>query len=205
MPISPVDAPADAAPLAAPRNDNHTLTSLLDAWRQGDGKAFEKLIESAHSELKKMAAQRMRRENSSVTLATGDLLNEAVLNAMQAPNDFKNRAHFFATMSLNMRTILVAHARARRADKRGGDMLNITFTESEHSEEIISHDMLALDQALIDLEAVDARGSQVTQLAYFGGLSREQIAVVLEVSVATVDRELKFARAWIFDALKSDK
>lgn len=199
MPIPIV--PTDAA--AAEPTQNRTLTSLLHAWRQGDGLAFDKLIENAHAELKKMAAQRMRRENHAVTMATGDLLNDAVMMVMQAPNDFKNRAHFFATMSLNMRTILVSHARARRADKRGGGNMNITFTESEHSEEVVSHDMLALDQALTDLEAVDERGSQVTQLAYFGGLSREQIAVVLSISVATVDRELKFARAWIFDALKS--
>jgi RNA polymerase sigma factor (TIGR02999 family) len=181
---------------------NRTLTHLLHAWRQGDGIAFDRLIDEAHAELTKMAAIRIHREPNAATIATGDLLNEAIIRVMEAPSDFKNRAHFFATMSLTMRNILVDYARAQRTGKRGAGQFNVTFTESQHGAEMVCNDMLALDQALTDLETIDERGSQVVQLSYFGGLAREQIAEVLNLSVATVDRELKFARAWLFDALK---
>jgi RNA polymerase sigma factor (TIGR02999 family) len=182
---------------------NRTLTTLLEAWRFGDGGAFEQVIEQAHAELAKMAAIRIHREPNAATVATGDLLNEAIIRVMEAPKDFKNRAHFFATMSLTMRNILVDYARARQTDKRGAGQLNVTFTESVHGADVMCSDMLALDEALTELETIDERGSQVVQLAYFGGLSRGQIADVLTISVTTVDRELKFARAWLFDALKS--
>lgn len=183
---------------------NRTLTNLLHAWRQGDGLAFDHLIDDAHAQLKRIAEVQVRGQHGMVTLAAGDLLNEAVIRVMESPPDFKNRAHFFAAMSITMRNILVDYARARLTDKRGGGLLNVTFTESAHGETSAALDLLSLDQALTQLEAIDERGSQVIQLTYFAGLSREEIAAVLGISIPTVDREFKFARSWIGDAMRAD-
>ena len=184
----------DAAP-------SRPLTELLDAWRKGDGAAFDRLIAAAHAELHKMAVGRLRGDNALVTLAPTELLHEAIVRVMGAPPDLANRAHFFATMSLLMRSVLVDRARARLADKRGAGAVKVTLTESAFGEESAAIDLLALDQALRQLEAHDARGCRVLEMTYFGGLERDEIARVLEVSVPTVDRDLKFARAWVNKAM----
>ena len=181
--------------------DTGSLTTLLHAWRDGDGKAFEKVIESAHAELKRMAEGRLRGENALVTLVPTELLHEAIARVMESPPKLENRAHFFATMSLLMRSILVDRARARLAEKRGGGALNVTWTDSAHGQDTMALDVLALDEALRKLEALDERSSRVLEMTYFGGMEREEIARVLAVSVPTVDRDLKFARAWISKAL----
>ena len=144
-----------------------------------------------------VAAQRLREVGANATLTPTELLHEAVLRAVEAPMNFKNRAHFFATMSLMIRSTLVDHARARAAQKRGGDVLRITLTQADVGEESIIVDILALDQALLKLEVLDARSSEVLHLTYFAGFDRQQIVDVLQLSMATVDRELKFARAWL--------
>jgi RNA polymerase sigma factor (TIGR02999 family) len=120
---------------------------------------------------------------------------------MESPPKLENRAHFFATMSLLMRSVLVDRARARLAEKRGGGALNVTWTDSEHGQETMALDLLALDEALRKLEALDERSCRVMEMTYFGGLERDEIAKVLSISVPTVDRDLKFARAWISKAL----
>jgi RNA polymerase sigma factor (TIGR02999 family) len=180
------------------------LTTFLHAWKEGDREAFDKLIASAHAELKRMAEARLRGENALVTLMPAELLHEAVVRVMESQPALANRSHFFATMSLLMRSVLVDRARARLAEKRGGGALNVTWTDSAHGEEANAVDLLALDEALKKLEALDERGCRILEMTYFGGLSREEIARVLEVSVPTVDRELRFARAWIGKALAGD-
>jgi RNA polymerase sigma factor (TIGR02999 family) len=182
-------------------SEPESLTTLLQAWKAGDGKSFEKVIEAAHDELKRMAAGRLRGDNALVTLMPTELLHEAIVRVMQSPPKLENRAHFFATMSLLMRSVLVDRARARLAEKRGSGAVNVTWTDSGHGQETMGLDVLALDEALRKLEALDERSSRVLEMSCFGGLEREEIARVLGISIPTVDRDLKFARAWISKAL----
>jgi RNA polymerase sigma factor (TIGR02999 family) len=178
-----------------------SLTNLLQAWQLGDGAAFSEVFEQVYGQLKKIAAQRLRDVAGDSTLSPTELLHEAVLRIVDAPKDWKNRAHFFATMSLTIRSTLVDHARTQASEKRGGGQFQITITDSAMGEESQVADLLALDQALNGLEAIDPRGAEVLHLTYFAGLEREEIAAVLDISRATVDRELKFARAWLHTTL----
>lgn len=183
---------------AAPRPE---LTHLLREWRDGDGHGFSALIEQAYPALKRIAVRRVSAQNGSATLSPTELVHESALGMMQAPMDFANRAHFFATMSLAMRSILVDHARARAADKRdGGVQVSLSFVGGG-DEGGSAINLLALEQALQQLEALDPRCGQVMHLTYFGGLQQDEIAAVLDVSIPTVKRDLRFARAWLLKAL----
>jgi RNA polymerase sigma factor (TIGR02999 family) len=176
------------------------LTTLLQAWHRGDGAAFSVAIERVYGELKRMAAHRVH--GGGGTLSPTELVHEAVINLLPSRADFANRAHFLATMSLAMRAILVDHARARHAEKRGGDRIQVSLAGIDlASPDDAAIDMLALEQALTRLEALDARCGQVMHLTYFGGLSQEEIASLLDVSVPTVKRDLRFARAWLIKAV----
>lgn len=177
------------------------LTQLLHAWQRGDGDAFGRLVGAVHGELLRMAGSRLRAADGQ-TLSRGDLLNEALLRLMQGTQpDWQSRAHFFATVSLTMRSVLVDHARQRLAAKRGGDAERVTWTLEAFGEESLAADLLTLDALLRQLQAEDPRAAEVLQLTYFAGLAREDIALVLDVSLATVDRELRFARAWLGEQL----
>lgn len=123
---------------------------------------------------------------------------------MPAPGDFKNRVHFFATMSLAIRSILVDHARARSTGKRGGGLIRVTLSHVEQGEEGRIVDLLAIEEALIQLEQLDARCGQVMHLTCFAGLTRDEIASLLGVSIPTVDRDLRFARSWLNRRLTGD-
>lgn len=177
-----------------------TVTDLLHAWRDGDQGAFARLLAQLGAELRRMAASRLRGVETP-SLASGDLLHESLLKLMADPPDWQNRAHFFATVSIVMRNVMVDHARARQADKRGGQWQQVTYTLSAHGEESWVADLLTLDQLLNRLQAEDSRAFEVLQLTYFGGLQRDEIAQVLAISVPTVDRELRFARAWLAEQL----
>lgn len=184
----------------APMQDT-TVTRLLHAWRDGDRDAFARLVSQLEGELRRMASSRLRGLETP-SLGPGDLLHEALLKLMKRPPDWQDRGHFFATVSTAMRSVMVDHARARAADKRGGDWQQVTYTLSAHGEESWVTDLLTLDQLLTRLQTEDARAHEVLQLTYFGGLQREEIAEVLGVSVPTVDRELRFARAWLAEQLE---
>ncbi len=178
------------------------LTRLLREWHDGDGQVFSAVIEQAYSALKRIAARRVGERGGAVTLSPTELVHEAALGMMRAPKDFANRVHFYATMSLAMRSILVDHARARAADKRGGDEVRVSLSRVDGSDEGgLAVDLLALEQALAQLEAIDPRCGQIMQLTYFGGLQQEEIALVLNVSVPTVKRDLRFARSWLLKAI----
>lgn len=188
----------EASPEIAAKAD---LTALLQAWREGDGQAFSTAIERVYAELKRMAVQRIG-GRAEATLSPTELVHEAVIGMMPTPMDFANRAHFLATMSLAMRAILVDHARARGADKRGGDRVRMSLSRIDAEDEAgAAIDLLALEQALTQLEALDARCGQVMHLTYFGGLAQDEIATLLNVSIPTVKRDLRFARAWLLTAL----
>lgn len=194
-----MDRPAsDLAPDA-------TVTRLLHAWRAGDRDAFARLVAQLQGDLRRLAASRLRGVETP-SLAAGDLLQEALLKLMESPPAWQDRGHFFATVSATMRSVMVDHARARLADKRGGQgdgaWRQVTYTLSAHGEESWVADLLTLDQLLTRLQADDPRAHEVLQLTYFAGLQRDEIAEVLGVSVPTVDRELRFARAWLAEQLQ---
>jgi RNA polymerase sigma factor (TIGR02999 family) len=173
------------------------LTALLQAWKDGEGAACGQVYELAYAELKQIAAQRLSQSGRDLTLTPTVLLHEAFLRVAETPLGFKNRAHFFASMSLYIRSALVDHARARIAAKRGGEHLRVSLSDVQAGEESMVAEILALDQALARLEALDPRGAQVLHLTYFAGLDRMQIVEVLGISLASVDRDLRFARAWL--------
>jgi len=184
--------------------DEAPVTRLLQAWQQGDRSAFEALLSQVHAELHRMALSRLRGAETP-SLAVGDLLNEALLKLIQSPPDWKNRGHFFGSVSLAMRAILIDHARARQADKRGGEWQRVSFTLVDSGEDDIVADLLTLDALLDELQQLDPRAATVLQMTYFAGLERGEIATVLDVSVPTVDRELRFARAWLARRLDRDE
>ena len=183
-----------------PQPTQSSLTLLLSRWRQGDGRALEQVMVRAFAELQRMASSRVR-QNTDLTLSPSDLLNEAVIRLLEGETDFQNRAHFFATVSLHMRTVLVDHARARHAGKRGGGAIHVTLSHASQDEDSMALELIALDEALSELDATDPRAAQVLHLTYFAGLNREGIAGVLGVSIPTVDRELRFARAWLAERI----
>lgn len=181
------------------------LTGLLRAWRDGNGNAFTAVIEQVYVELRRIAAQRIGRHGAAATLSPTELVHEAVLGLWPASMTFANRAHFLATVSLAMRSILVDHARARAADKRGGHRIRLSLSHLDGAGEADpALDLLSLEQALTQLERFDARCGRVMHLTYFGGLAQDEIAALLDVSIPTVKRDLRFARAWLLKALEEE-
>jgi RNA polymerase sigma factor (TIGR02999 family) len=188
MPAAPPEPGASRA--------TESLTLLLQAWKRGDPAAFERVVRAVQGDFLRMAASRLSGHDPQ-TLTRGDLVNEAWLRLMQSPKEWANRAHFFATASLTIRSVLTDHARERLASKRGGPRVRLSLTEAELGEESMAADLLTLDALLQQLATKDARSAQVMELTYFTGLQRNEIAQVLDISVPTVDRELRFARAWL--------
>jgi RNA polymerase sigma factor (TIGR02999 family) len=184
-----------------PRSAVPGLTRLLDAWRQGEGAAKARVFDLAYVELKRIAAQRLRQSGRDLTLTPTALLHEAYLRIAETPLAWSDSAHFYASMSLVIRGALVDYARARNAAKRGDPDLRVTLTGVQQGEESMAAEVLALDQALTRLQALDPRAAEVLHLTHFGGLDREQIAAVLKVSLSSVDRDLRFSRVWLREEL----
>ncbi len=188
-------------PPAAPppaSHDARPLTQLLHDWQAGDAQALRRLLDWVQAELLRLAQSRLRGHDSP-SLAAEDLLQEALLRLVNRTPDWQDRQHFFATVSLAMRQVLVDHARRRQAAKRAGGAgwQLVDGTLSGLGEDAQTADLLTLDRLLQQLEAEDPRAAQIVQLTYFVGLEREEIATLMELSVATVDRELRHARAWL--------
>ena len=182
------------------------ITQLLLAWSDGDREALEKLTPLVYSELHRLAKQYMRRERAGHTLQTTGLINEAFLRLVDCNKvRWQNRAHFFAVAARLMRRILVDFARNRNYLKRGGGAIRVSMAEAEGMDAERSVDFEALDGALIALSAIDARKSQIVELRFFGGLTMEETAEVLGVSIRTVKREWSFAQAWLYDRLSEEK
>ena len=173
------------------------LTDFIAQWRAGDGAAFSSVIEATYLQLKEMAAGRLKSDNQLLTITPQELLHEAVARVMESPPDLKNRGHFFATMSLLMRSIIVDFARARLTDKRGGGLANITYTDSLINQQSVVFDIITLDSALVRLAKIDPRGSNVLHLTYFAGMNKTEVAALLSISGPTIERDLRFARAWL--------
>jgi RNA polymerase sigma factor (TIGR02999 family) len=179
------------------------ITELLIAWRRGDQNACDALAPLIYQELRRIAHRHMRGEQSGHTLQTTALANEAWVRLIDLDRvQWQDRAHFFAMASRMMRRVLVDNARARRAHKRGGGALRVTLDSAIALEGAPDQNVIALDDALTALEQVDARKCQVVELRFFGGLSVDETAAVLNVSAATVARDWTFARTWLKRALR---
>ena len=174
------------------------ITRLLDSWRQGNRAAGEALLPLVERELRRLADGYMRNERPGHTLQPTALVNEAWLRlAGEGATAYQSRSHFIAIAAHYMRQILVDHARRRNAAKRGGGGKRVNLTEAAASTEEYGADLLALDDALRDLAALDARQSQIVVLRYFGGLEHQEIATFLKIGRSTVIRELRMAEAWL--------
>jgi RNA polymerase sigma factor (TIGR02999 family) len=174
------------------------ITQLLRAWNGGDESALEKLMPIVYGELHRMARRYMAHESPDHTLQTSALVNEAYLRLVDAANaNWQNRVHFFAVSAQAMRRILVDWARSRQALKRGGDVRPLQLDEALAVAQEQPVDLVALDDALKALAAVDPRKSQVVELHFFGGLNLEETAEALKVSSDTVLRDWKLAKSWL--------
>lgn len=174
------------------------VTQLLRAWNQGDRSALDRLYELVYAELRRLAHHYMSRENPGHTMQTTALVNEAYLRLANTKDlDWKDRAHFFAVSANVMRRILIDGARARRAERRGGDELPVALDEAPEVAQKSDPELIALDDALSQLAVVNERQSKVVELRYFGGLSVEETAEALRVSPDTVMRDWRFAKAWL--------
>ncbi len=177
---------------------SHEITKLLKDWSAGDQSALDKLMPLVQEELHRLAHQYMRREQPGHLLQTSALVNEAYLRLVdQAQVQWQNRAHFFAIAARLMRRILVDDARRRQRDKRGGHVIQVPLDEATGVPQQQAANLLALDDALQALAAIDPRQSEIVELRFFGGLSIEETAEVLKVSPGTVMRDWTFARAWL--------
>jgi RNA polymerase sigma factor (TIGR02999 family) len=183
-------------PMSEP--SGHELTRLLKAWSDGDATALGKVIPLVYEELHRVARCYMAHEAPDHTLQATALVHEAYVRLVDtAQANFENRAHFFAVCAQVMRRILVDWARARQAQKRGGETPPLQLDEPVVVGEEPGADLVALDDALKTLSAQDARKGQVVELRFFGGLSVEETAAVLKVSPETVMRDWKFAKGWL--------
>jgi len=173
------------------------LTTLLRDWREGDVGARDRLLAHVYDALREMAAVRLRRGGPAHTLQPTAVVNEAMIRLLGKQTDWQDRAHFFALAALKMRAVLVDHARARAADKRGGEVAMLTLSHADRAGDDPGVEVLALHQAIERLARQDERAARGLEMAYFGGMSQPDIACVLGVSVPTVERDLRFARAWL--------
>lgn len=180
------------------------VTRLLLAWREGDNGALEQLAPLVYDELRKLAHARMRAETPGGSLDTTDLVHEAYLRLVNARGvSWQNRTHFYALCARAMRRILVDAARSRRSLKRGGAALRVPLEKALPVSSDRDSDLLALDEALAKLSAADPRQGQIVELRYFGGLSVDETARVLDVSPHTVVRDWNMAKLWLLRALRS--
>jgi len=176
----------------------HEVTVLLRAWRQGDEAALEALMPLVHDELRRIAGRCLHGERANHSLQATELVNEAFLRLVDVQHiDWQSRTHFLAMSARLMRRVLVDLARARDADKRGGDAVRVTLDEAAAGYVAPDVNVIRLDEALQALAALDERKSRVVELKFFGGLTADEIAVALDVSAKTALRDWEFARAWL--------
>ena len=177
------------------------VTLLLQAWCKGDEGALEKLAPIVELELRRLARAHLSKEATGHTLQPTALMNEVYLRLMSWNTEWQNRTHFFAVASKIMRRVLVNQAIARRRHKRGGDAVLVSLSEAGGTADR-SEDVVALDEAMASLEKIDSRKSRLVELRFFGGLTAEETAEVLGISLRTLHREWDLARAWLFRELR---
>jgi len=184
----------------------NAVTQLLLRWSEGDKAALGKLMPLVYRELRRLAGHYMRRERPGHTLQASALVNEAYLRLVDYRRmQWQNRAHFFAVAAQAMRRVLVEHARSRQYAKRGGTAQRISLDDVAVLTDQQAAELVALDDALTSLEALDARKARIVELRYIGGLSIEESAETLGVSTATVERDWRSAKAWLYRAISQKK
>jgi RNA polymerase sigma-70 factor, ECF subfamily len=182
------------------------VTALLQAWSAGDEAALERLTPLVYEELRRTAHRHMARERTGHTLQTTALVNEVYVRLVKASEvNWQNRAHFFAVCAQMMRRILTDFARSRRYLKRGGNAARVPFDEALFAGKEVPADIVALDDALRALSGFDERKSRVVEMRFFGGLSVEETAEVLQVSAETVHRDWRLAKTWLLRELSREK
>src|SRR5262245_5598183 len=182
-----------------------TITQLLIKWRNGDQAALDELLPLVYSELRRLAAYYLRQERPDHTLQPTALVHEAYLRLVgEKEIDWRNRAHFFGIAAVRMRHILVEHARSRRAAKRGGGEYRLTLSEADQLTDKRDVNLLALDDALRRVEALDPQKPRVAERSYFGGLTIEETAEAMKISPATVKRDWSMARAWLRSEISNE-
>jgi len=174
------------------------ITQLLLRWSEGDNSAREKLMPLVYDELRRLAAKYLRRERLNHTLQPTALVNEAYLRLIdQQKVEWQNRAQFFGLAAKLMRNILVDHARSHQAAKRGGEQYSVSLSHADRVSADPAVDLVALHETLERLTTHDPQKSNIVELRFFGGLTIEETAEVLDISHATVERDWKMARAWL--------
>ena len=182
--------------------DQADVTQWLQQLGEGRPQASSALFALLYDELRRLARNHLRRENPGHTLSATGLAHEAWFRmAEQSRTHWQNRSHFLAVASTMMRRILVSHELARRADKRGGDLVAVTLTGLDQIGAAPDRDLVAVHEALLAFEAVDARAAKVVELRFFGGMDNDEVAQALGISLATVKRDWALARAWLHRAL----
>ncbi len=184
------------------------ITQLLTRFRAGDTAAAEKLMPIIYDELRQVARRCLKKKSDNHTLQPTELVHETYMRlfkpeAGEGLTEWKDRTHFFAVAALQMRRILVDHARARQADKREGSRQRVELTEDDGQAPPLDVDLVALDEALLLFEQEHPRAAKVVELRYFGGMTEKEAAEALEISVTTLKREWAFARAWLLKRLKA--
>jgi len=195
---------SDSAPVNAAPQDANNVTSLLIDWSQGDASALERLTPIIYEDLLRLARARLKREYRECTLQPTALVHESYLRlADQTKLQCENRTHFYAVAANVMRRVLIDHARKRKADKRGGG-LKITLKTGMDFADGRGPDSLILDEALRKLAEFDERKSRAIEMKFYGGMTSEEIGLVLGISVPTVGRELRLGQAWLRREMSRD-
>jgi len=182
--------------MADANQDPQTITRLLIEWRGGSPAALETLVPLVYDELRHLARLQMRDQARDHTLQPTALVHEVYARLIDLKLDWQDRTHFLSMAARTMRRVLVDHARAQRAAKRGAGAVQVSLQDF-HAQTEISFDLLAVDEALEGLGRQDERAMRAVELHYFGGLTGQEIAESLEISQATVERDLRFARSWL--------
>jgi len=194
----------DRISLGMTAKDPHDITGMLAAWNDGSAEALDRVIDVIYPELRRIARKHLARRKPGESLESAALANEAYLKLLQSGGiRCENRTHFLALCSQMIRRILIDHARSRGFAKRGGDAPRLPLDQVLVSAQARGIEVLALDEALKTLARIDARKSRVVELRYFGGLSIEETAEVLGVSLDTAKRDWRMARAWLLVELSS--
>jgi len=181
----------------------HEVTELLRKWRSGDKEALDKLTPLVYDELHRLAHQYINRERRGHTLQTTALVSEAYLRLVEQKNvDWQSRAHFFAVSAQVMRHILVDYARQQAATKRGREFQRVVLDGEAIASRERAAELVGLDEAMQALHEIHPRRSKVVELRYFGGLNNKEASEVLKVSEATIERDWRFAKAWLYRELQ---